>query len=904
MSGLLPDLASWALRGQAAAPANNEDGENGATADGNNNGPVPPPLTPEEMRAQRLQRMQQQQEAVAARAAKAAAAASTDAEPMVTDSPPKPAAAVTAAPAKKAAAPAPSPPSKKKEDASPPKESKKKRKAEATKEETAKKLQRRKELLLRKVLSIVLTTSGDANTKNKDATTTTLANTNLVTLTMDDDTEISVESIAEILATRLSLTTSELPRNYANNPKSLIAYLGECHRKTNEELKTLRQSAAQQQQKSNTATNQDWMNTECMALLQEISNQVVSYAATILQEPDLFELGKNASMQLAKCLMNGGVADPTSSITFGISTGAFSSSFYSMLVEELLQQDATGQVLESTVHEICAFYTTQLSKCESILDVASGVDNMSDASPVVLVSALTSLCMHKRVAQIVATSTRQFLLPRPGTPEANQVVTPNTPSNRLLQQFMAGMNPSYKKRSGPALDKSTLLGLCLRIGVPKNNNNPAFSAATILRQSLSSVESATAQQRSQLLCHQQACNQLLHNLVKAGADSRNAVLQWFTDAMLVNVGATATRPDPSKVSCNSLLINVSVALLKLCDPFVNDESKHYLIDAGYVTSTAAHQGIFPLTGDDAIRPLGSQGDDDEAGGAASGSNSDAMDTYNPKNPFISSLFFLTTRSLNLGVASLLSQHENLLRHISHAHWMISSRNGDLQSDPHFAMYVSRQRSNEVALFEPDMVKDTLRFLNLLAKVLVNLNDEQLATMPEDFVRIICDVVMSIAKLKAKELRGLEFRDTFALVVKLLSPDYAKVRKVKESEPLYFVFTLLDAQSSNIMALFCIHSFSTNSTDGPQPSSSSHARRCLVRTLFTIRHGRPTRNPSVGLYRSHGRRSNFSALGQGGTRNLGAVPPTIVWGSGTHRTLRKDESSRQDFVLDSVSMGKC
>ena len=52
-------------------------------------------------------------------------------------------------------------------------------------------------------------------------------------------------------------------------------------------------------------------------------------------------------------------------------------------------------------------------------------------------------------------------------------------------------------------------------------------------------------------------------------------MKWFADCMLVNTGATATRVDPSRVSSSSMLLNVSVVLLKLCDPFVDDEKKHH-----------------------------------------------------------------------------------------------------------------------------------------------------------------------------------------------------------------------------------------------------------------------------------------------------------------------------------------
>jgi len=72
-----------------------------------------------------------------------------------------------------------------------------------------------------------------------------------------------------------------------------------------------------------------------------------------------------------------------------------------------------------------------------------------------------------------------------------------------------------------------------------------------------------------------------------------------------------------------------------------------------------------------------------------------------------------------------------------------------------------------------MVVDTLRFCDLMAKILYEMkNDEILRNMPEHFVDNFCDILMGVAKMQGKVLRGLQFRHVFLLVVKLLSPKYA------------------------------------------------------------------------------------------------------------------------------------
>jgi hypothetical protein len=69
--------------------------------------------------------------------------------------------------------------------------------------------------------------------------------------------------------------------------------------------------------------------------------------------------------------------------------------------------------------------------------------------------------------------------------------------------------------------------------------------------------------------------------------------------MMVNTGASASRPDPTKVSCTNLLLNVSIVLLKLSDPVASNKEKHKLIDPGFLTSPENHVGVFCTTGDDA-----------------------------------------------------------------------------------------------------------------------------------------------------------------------------------------------------------------------------------------------------------------------------------------------------------------
>jgi hypothetical protein len=755
MNNFLPDLASWALRGGAGNGDDNPH-DNTNNEESGNNDPTPPEpaVTEEDMRARRLARMEamqtkQQPEPQPKQPTEAVATS-----PAVTDLDPLPM-EVEKTPSPKLSPlvttpmdtePTSTPPAFKKA-----KETHQKLPSSASASPTknagqspsaldpARKLQRKMELMIKKLLHVTL------GSKKIDSS--------CIPIDLGDDgddfsRDIGVHTIAEILASRLSMPSSALSTTVPPQ-KPLIPYLAMAHRKAADEAKTLRQNAASAEK-----------NAPMLDLLQEIQNQVVSYAASSLMEPSLFEQSSDSLDQLFRAFVaqTSSTADPTSSITFGV-TGV-ASSFYHQLCDELYSQDVA--LFENVVGLLASGIMTQLKSCHDLESTVTVNGDTTTVSPLGLVTALQAICSHKKSALVVS-NLSEFLVPAEGTTAANETVRPLTLAGAadLIRILTGGENRPYKKRSGVGLEKNTLLGQVLRMGTPKNN--PAFSPTNVLRQSMSSVEQASNQQRQQLRIYQGACYQLVMSLIKGGPQARGQVMQWLVDCMLVNPGAAAMRPDTTKISSQTMLLNTSILLLKLSEPFILDEKKHYLIDPGFVSSKNDNKGVFPTTGDEALPRLGGMADED---------SSAPTTPYTPKNAFIPQCFFYTARSLALAIVPMLSQHEYLLRHISHLLWELRNQNQDIQSEPRFSMLMARQRANEVALFQEEMVVDTLRFCELMAKVLFEMDDENLCHMPEHFVDNICDIVMNIADLKPTLLRGMEFRYVFYMVVKLLSPKYA------------------------------------------------------------------------------------------------------------------------------------
>jgi hypothetical protein len=546
MSGFLPDIASWALRGGASAEAaagnaNDDDDDDAPTA-----------ISEEEVRAKRMARLA----AFENPPAKVAAAASDDcvggggegataasvradedggARPMDVDDDDESPTTAKAGSAQKRKVKSSPPPSTSSSTSSSSSSS-------AASVDHLARLRRKKALLLRRVL---LLTFGPDDCGPAPS---------CVRLSLDDDFDacdpkrcpsgVSARHVAELLTARLSLSpdSRELASTIPSQSRlGLVSYLGGCHRRAGEEARELRQQVAYAAGNGGggggkRATRDAGGEEEMCEMLEQIKVQVVSYAASSLMVPDLFELGNDAPLQLARCL-NSASLDPASSITFD-ALGK-NTSFYHCVCEELHSQG--GDEFASVIGDVVRHITDSLSKVNSLLDEGVAVTNdgeMVGGGGMSLASALRELCTNKRAAAALA-GLPSFLLPPANTPAANERVQTMNEQQlammRMMQAMRPGENPSrlaagggYLRRSGPALEKDTVLGLVLRLGLPTEGPSPAsptvtsaFSnAATRSRKDVSQI---TGGFQRQLELYQGKCNELVKQLVVAGEESRKRV---------------------------------------------------------------------------------------------------------------------------------------------------------------------------------------------------------------------------------------------------------------------------------------------------------------------------------------------------------------------------------------------
>jgi len=363
------------------------------------------------------------------------------------------------------------------------------------------KKRKKKELILQKLLSVTVTSPHSTSSATSSSTTTTI-------VVEDEDPakgeDLTVQTISELLAARLSLPLEELPSHYRQHQQhQLVTYLGQCYAKSYRELRDWSNSSS-----SSSKDKQD--EEDLLEFIQEIQRQVISYAASALLVPDLFESqARDGHVQLALALI---LASTTTTATAAASSssGALSledsilygkPNFYQALCTELQQQSSTEEY-KGLMLRVLSQFISWISPCDTILSNPSNSSSSCPpniTSPSMILSGLVAFASNKKNATLLCHS-ETFLLPPPHTKEASTTISPNgTASNSTLPSAMMNMmdttndnnnnNPmtqqqrffrrmmqmaavnsgggrygmrGYAKRSGPALERHTVLGILLR----------------------------------------------------------------------------------------------------------------------------------------------------------------------------------------------------------------------------------------------------------------------------------------------------------------------------------------------------------------------------------------------------------------------------------------------------------
>lgn len=136
-------------------------------------------------------------------------------------------------------------------------------------------------------------------------------------------------------------------------------------------------------------------------------------------------------------------------------------------------------------------------------------------------------------------------------------------------------------QSAPGIEKNTLLGPFFRISPLQTEVTKTYFAGprTLDRGAIKNAQNAL---QITINTHQLDLKDIVNAFVRASTDARNKLLDWFAYIMNTNHKRRAMQVDPREVASDGFMINATVVLDYLCEPFMDTTfSKVDRIDVGY-----------------------------------------------------------------------------------------------------------------------------------------------------------------------------------------------------------------------------------------------------------------------------------------------------------------------------------
>lgn len=135
--------------------------------------------------------------------------------------------------------------------------------------------------------------------------------------------------------------------------------------------------------------------------------------------------------------------------------------------------------------------------------------------------------------------------------------------------------------SASSLETHTLLGPFFRISPLQPNVALSYFQGSAT-QGQGFIRNAQSAVRLTLQTHQGELFEIVNNFIKSGPEPRNATLDWLASIVNSNHRRRAMQPDPRVISTDGFMINVTVCLDRLCEPFMDTKfSKMNRIEPEY-----------------------------------------------------------------------------------------------------------------------------------------------------------------------------------------------------------------------------------------------------------------------------------------------------------------------------------
>eukprot|EP00178_Gracilaria_changii_P016427 TRINITY_DN46_c0_g1_i1.p1 TRINITY_DN46_c0_g1~~TRINITY_DN46_c0_g1_i1.p1 ORF type:complete len:1147 (-),score=163.54 TRINITY_DN46_c0_g1_i1:10691-14131(-) len=384
--------------------------------------------------------------------------------------------------------------------------------------------------------------------------------------------------------------------------------------------------------------------------------------------------------------------------------------------------------------------------------------SLSSSSFLKTYKALASLLNYKEICRIL-TSEPSFLPQLSGT------------NQQKMRQFSSSsyLYPFFKISALPGLP------LHMPTHLPEDPTiatsmfpNPSMSDRTEIEGSIYSLRSSLAVARTIL-------HQICLSLLKAGPESKQAMLSWFGTVCNLNTKRTAMNPDPREISGDGFMLNIMHVLLKMCEPITNGGWKmldkinplypqsNRRIDFTDETRLAADSDILKRWWVDKrnqnaqesftrqLEVTAREAGISQSSLEAASSSDEIMPTVTVPSEFnfVTECFFLALRSIQLGFISVANMHdETIIRTLQRMKEVIrdmeaAKENGTLSptQEPQLVMIKRRFDSflqikfcYDVYLRDPECLTGLLRFAAadaewLMKKVLVHPKRESFLPLP-------------------------------------------------------------------------------------------------------------------------------------------------------------------------------
>jgi ubiquitin conjugation factor E4 B len=203
--------------------------------------------------------------------------------------------------------------------------------------------------------------------------------------------------------------------------------------------------------------------------------------------------------------------------------------------------------------------------------------------------------------------------------------------------------------SAPGIEKHTILGPFFRISPlqPEVTKSYFSGPKTMDKRQIQSSQSAL---RMTLNTHQKDLLDIINQLVRASTTARNRTLDWFAYVVNENHKRRAIQVDEKAVSTDGFMMNVTVILDHLCEPFMDTTySKVSKIDIDYLRRSPRVQ-IKDETKLNADQKTSDQFYETKLEGSSN---------------FISEIFFLTVAAHHYGSESVNSKMKRLDKDIKY-----------------------------------------------------------------------------------------------------------------------------------------------------------------------------------------------------------------------------------------------